>query len=67
MTKPLPHWFHTATRTLGALALLVVGGVHYQQYYRLLLRHPDDRPSVFGAPPLHLGVRQTSRFRGIAW
>jgi hypothetical protein len=23
---------HTATRTLGALALLVVGGVHFQQY-----------------------------------
>jgi hypothetical protein len=33
MTKPLPHLFHTATRTLGALALLVVGGVHYQQYH----------------------------------
>lgn len=32
MTKPLPHGIHTATRTLGALALLVVGGVHYQQY-----------------------------------
>jgi hypothetical protein len=25
--------FLTATRTLGALALLIVGGVHYQQYH----------------------------------
>jgi hypothetical protein len=33
MTKLLSHWFHTATRTVGALALLVVGGVHYQQYH----------------------------------
>jgi hypothetical protein len=33
MTRPIPHWFPTATRTLGALALLVVGGVHYQQYH----------------------------------
>jgi hypothetical protein len=33
MTQPIPHWFRTATRTLGALALLVVGGVHYQQYH----------------------------------
>jgi hypothetical protein len=33
MTKPIPSWFRTATRTLGALALLVVGGVHYQQYH----------------------------------
>jgi hypothetical protein len=32
MTRPIPHWFLTATRTLGALALLLVGGVHYQQY-----------------------------------
>jgi hypothetical protein len=32
MAKPSPHLFLTATRTLGALALLVVGGVHYQQY-----------------------------------
>jgi hypothetical protein len=33
MTKPIPPWFRTATRTLGAVALLVVGGVHYQQYH----------------------------------
>jgi hypothetical protein len=33
MTKPNRHSFLTATRTLGAIALLVVGGVHYQQYY----------------------------------
>jgi hypothetical protein len=33
MTKPIPPWFRIATRTLGALALLVVGGVHYQQYH----------------------------------
>jgi hypothetical protein len=33
MTKPPPHSFLAATRTLGALALLVVGGVHFQQYY----------------------------------
>jgi hypothetical protein len=33
MTKPIPLWFRTATRTLGAVALLVVGGVHYQQYH----------------------------------
>jgi hypothetical protein len=33
MAKPSPHLFLTATRTLGALALLVVGGVHYQQYH----------------------------------
>ena len=33
MAKPVPHLFLTATRTLGALALLVVGGVHYQQYH----------------------------------
>jgi hypothetical protein len=32
MTKP-NHWLITATRTLGALTLLVVGGVHYQQYH----------------------------------
>jgi hypothetical protein len=32
MTKPIPAWFRPATRTLGAVALLVVGGVHYQQY-----------------------------------
>ena len=33
MTKPNRQGFLTATRTLGALALLVVGGVHYQQYH----------------------------------
>jgi hypothetical protein len=33
MTDPVPPWFRTATRTLGAVALLVVGGVHYQQYH----------------------------------
>jgi hypothetical protein len=33
MTKPIPPWFRTPTRTLGAVALLVVGGVHYQQYH----------------------------------
>jgi hypothetical protein len=33
MTKPIPPLLRTATRTLGALALLVVGGVHYQQYH----------------------------------
>jgi hypothetical protein len=33
MTKPIPPSLRTATRTLGAVALLVVGGVHYQQYH----------------------------------
>lgn len=33
MTKPSPPHLRTVTRTLGALALLVVGGVHYQQYH----------------------------------
>ena len=33
MTKPISPWFRTATRTLGAVGLLVVGGVHYQQYH----------------------------------
>jgi hypothetical protein len=32
MTKPAPRTL-TITRTLGALALLAVGGVHYQQYH----------------------------------
>jgi hypothetical protein len=32
MRKSIRPWFRIATRTLGALALLVVGGVHYQQY-----------------------------------
>jgi hypothetical protein len=33
MTRPILPWFRIAARTLGALALLVVGGVHYQQYH----------------------------------
>ena len=33
MTTPSPPITSTITRTLGALALLVVGGVHYQQYH----------------------------------
>jgi uncharacterized protein YbjT (DUF2867 family) len=33
MTKPNRQGSLTATRTLGASALLVVGGVHYQQYH----------------------------------
>jgi hypothetical protein len=33
MTKPIPSWCRTASRTVGAVALLVVGGVHYQQYH----------------------------------
>ena len=33
MTTPSPPITSAITRTLGALALLVVGGVHYQQYH----------------------------------
>ena len=33
MTTPSPPTTSAITRTLGALALLVVGGVHYQQYH----------------------------------
>ena len=32
MAEPTRTRSVTATRTLGALALLVIGGVHYQQY-----------------------------------
>jgi hypothetical protein len=48
MMTPIPPWFRTATRTLGAVALLVVGGVHYQQY------HYDSYSAIPTIGPLFL-------------
>jgi hypothetical protein len=48
MRKPIPPRFRTATRTLGAVALLVVGEAHYQQY------HYDFSSAIPTSGPLFL-------------